>query len=367
MNREERRAAATSTAAAVAAVNNTVADVGSAIRRRVGAGLAPLGGAGTVPLAMVEGHSRSVHAVVGLSARLVGAGVGAALAATADPDAPALDDQPGARATLVGLRAAFGDNLPAALAPDLVLVGDTKPCESIVVFVHGLWGHEDQWHADYRAAANDRGFANLSARFTSGLAIDESARQLARALDDLVRTWPVPPQRLVLVGHSMGGLVISEALHQSPSAPWVPLVSDVVTLGSPFLGAPLERAARTALGLAGRSSVVAPIVRLGDHRSVGIKDLGDGIHSAPEPMRHHAVFASLGQGPEALVSRLLGDGMVPIRSAHRPRGATSVTVHSISGAGHLHLLGHPGVTKVLIAVLEDGGQARARTTQSATA
>ena len=69
----------------------------------------------------------------------------------------------------------------------------------------------------------------------------------------------------------MGGLVISEALHQSPSAPWVPLVSDVVTLGSPFLGAPLERAARTALGLAGRSSVVAPIVRLGDHRSVGIR------------------------------------------------------------------------------------------------
>lgn len=351
MNREERRAAATSSAAAVVAVNSTVADVGSAVRRRVRPGLAPLGPAGSLTLSAIDGHTRAVHSIVALSARVAGAGVGAALAATADPAAPTLDTRPRMRAPLAGLRAAFGDTLPEALAPGTVLVSDDRTRDQLVVFVHGLGGHDQQWHPDYAATASRLGFDSVSARYTTGRAIAESGLDLSQALDRLVGSWPVDVRRLVLVGHSMGGLVISEAIRQTPDATWVPLVSDVVTLGSPFLGAPLERVARTALKLAARSSVAAPIVRLGDHRSVGIKDLGDGIPSAPGPMRHHAVVATLGKTPTTVVSRVLGDGLVPPRSADSPRGGAAVTVSTIPDAHHLDLLTHPEVTRILADVL----------------
>ena len=67
--------------------------------------------------------------------------------------------------------------------------------------------------------------------------------------------WPVEVERIALVGHSMGGLIMraAGAVATEVEPPWTELVSDVVTLGTPHLGAPIARGRRrtAAAGSAG--------------------------------------------------------------------------------------------------------------------
>ncbi|MFQ3436484.1 hypothetical protein P9453_22485, partial [Enterobacter bugandensis] len=53
--------------------------------------------------------------------------------------------------------------------------------------------------------------------------------------------WPVPVRRISLVGHSMGGLIMRAACAVATSAdePWLHRLTDLVTLGTPHLGADL--------------------------------------------------------------------------------------------------------------------------------
>ena len=65
-------------------------------------------------------------------------------------------------------------------------------------------------------------------------------------LQELTEAWPVAVDRLALVGHSMGGLIVRAAcaVRSEASRPWDALVTDVVTLGTPHLGAPARRRGR---------------------------------------------------------------------------------------------------------------------------
>jgi hypothetical protein len=85
----------------------------------------------------------------------------------------------------------------------------------------------------------------------------------------------VPPEELVLIAHSMGGLVGRSACHYGLEAghPWVPLVKHVFFLGSPHLGAPLEKAANVGAWILGLSDITRPFSRVLNARSSGIKDL----------------------------------------------------------------------------------------------
>ncbi|MBI2710714.1 MAG: hypothetical protein HYX34_13635 [Actinobacteria bacterium] len=184
--------------------------------------------------------------------------------------------------------------------------------------------------------------------------------------------WPVPVERLALIGHSMGGLVIRAACHAAGEAGhhWPALVGTCVYLGSPHRGAALERAVHTAGALLdrlpeGRAS--GEILRL---RSAGIKDLRHGaVHpddwadappdSWPSPRprripllagaRHVAVAATLGARRDGLEARILGDLLVPYPSATRPAhrrpepGDTVVDVVHLPRTDHLSLLNHPQV------------------------
>ena len=97
-----------------------------------------------------------------------------------------------------------------------------------------------------------------------------------RALDALVAAWPVPVTEIALVGHSMGGLVARSACHYGADGDWVRAVRDVVMLGAPHHGAPLElaaNAATAALSLLPETRALARPLRA---RSVGVKDLGYG-------------------------------------------------------------------------------------------
>ena len=80
---------------------------------------------------------------------------------------------------------------------------------------------------------------------------------------------------LVVVGHSMGGLVARSACHYGHEAgfDFIPRVRHVFFLGSPHLGAPLEKAANVAAWLLGLLDVTRPIADVLNGRSVGVKDL----------------------------------------------------------------------------------------------
>jgi pimeloyl-ACP methyl ester carboxylesterase len=161
------------------------------------------------------------------------------------------------------------------------------PSRCLALFIHGLAANEDWWrrhaerhygdpHTTYGSRLQeDLGCTPLYLRYNSGLHVSENGRQLAHLLDRLVAAWPVPVDELIIVGHSMGGLVARSGCHQARAAghDWIRRVRHLVYLGSPHLGAPLEKAANVGAWALGLSDVTRPLARVVNARSVGIKDL----------------------------------------------------------------------------------------------
>ena len=90
-----------------------------------------------------------------------------------------------------------------------------------IVFVHGLMGDEFIWQTGFQDAIEqsrfgprltlETGVRCLYLRYNTGLHISENGRELARLLQELIDTYPDALGELVLVGHSMGGLIIRSA------------------------------------------------------------------------------------------------------------------------------------------------------------
>lgn len=243
--------------------------------------------------------------------------------------------------------------------------------DRLAVFLHGLMETEVSWRfrafTQYGDAsvsygsrlAADGGFTPVWVRYNTGRAVADNGADLARLIGDLVRDWPVPVRDIVLVGHSMGGLVLHSALAQVDDATWPELVHSTVTLGTPYLGAPLERGAKA---LAHRVTPLAQVAWLKgtiDGRSAGIRDLGEGLGAheelypggiGPSPhCRHFLVFGALLPGERGRWREFAGDVLVPIPSAsggydvaRLPEGGVA-TVVSIPRVHHLALLNHPAV------------------------
>ncbi len=373
MDAAERAAAAIAAGGAVARVTESVAGTHEAMIDLVRGALSPLGAAAQLPVEAAALAARANYATVAGAARALGRASAPVLRARTDPAAPTAADQPDSVPLLAALGAAFGDRLRSdadldALAGPMAVrdlgapIGDlsalTEARPTLLVLVHGLGSHEAMWSDSYLDLARECGATPLTVRYTTGQSIAESGLELAALLGRAAAQWPVPVARLVLVGHSMGGLVIREAL--AAGGDWRALVTDVVTLGTPHAGAPLERVSRRALALASASPLVAPIAALGDERSIGIKQLGDAAVAAPHPdVAWHLVAGTLADparaGARARATALaltpLGDGMVSATSAFAvPEEVTAQRVH-LPGVGHLDLLDHPEVAQVLRGVL----------------
>jgi len=192
-----------------------------------------------------------------------------------------------------------------------------------------------------------------------------------------VANWPVPVQRLVLLGHSMGGLVSRSAMHHAAQAgqPWAQQVTDMVFLGSPHHGAPLERAGNWVDIVLGATPYATPFARLGKVRSAGITDLRHGNlldedwlgrdrfartadRRQPVPLpagvRCFTAAATTGGKTGDVKDRLLGDGLVPLDSAlgrHAEAARTLVFAKTrqktFHGVNHLALLNDPAVYQQL--------------------
>ena len=94
--------------------------------------------------------------------------------------------------------------------------------QKTVIFLHGLMGDELIWQTGFQDApegplrygprlAAEAGYRPLYLRYNSGLHISENGRALSQLLTELVETYPAAIGELVLVGHSMGGLLIRSA------------------------------------------------------------------------------------------------------------------------------------------------------------
>ena len=238
---------------------------------------------------------------------------------------------------------------------------DVTPANKLVVLVHGLCMNDRQWsrngHDHGAALADEQGYLPLYLRYNSGLHISSNGRLLAEMLETLIGNWSAPLDELVIIGHSMGGLVARSACHQAREAghAWPKTLRKLVFLGTPHHGAPLERGGHGLDLVMQMSPYSIPFTRLSKARSAGITDLrhgaiadGDAIVPLPAGVKCYAAAAVRAAKRGLLGERLIGDGLVPLDSAlgrHRdstrmlkiPRNRQWVGY----GLGHLELLDHP--------------------------
>jgi hypothetical protein len=259
------------------------------------------------------------------------------LARTANPLAIRMAFRSGARA-LPLQREALATALPQAGRAPLVLI-------------HGLCMNDLQWrrstgtkeapasHDHGAALAAALGFTPVYLHYDSGLHVSTNGRALATQLERLLEAWPQPIARFAIVGHSMGGLLARSALHYGRGAGhhWPDRLDDLVCLGTPHHGAPLERAGQGVDLLLSATPYAGPLGRLAKLRSAGITDLrhgnlvdedwvgGDRFERAtdrrlPLPLptgpRCYSIAGTTGAAAGDLKDRLLGDGLVPVASAH---------------------------------------------------
>jgi hypothetical protein len=265
------------------------------------------------------------------------------------------------------------------------------PCatDRIVVLVHGLLETERVWAGRagrtglHQRLHAHRALTPVAVRYPSGRSIDESGSRLADLLDWLDRRWPVPVQSFALVGNSMGGLVIGRAceIAQGAGHRWISIAADVVTLGSPHQGTPVEKLVHAAaLGL-GVASSTRPLAAFLDRRSHGIKDLRYGAVTA-EPIqpaaraldggtsqaagRRHFIAGVVTRDPGHPAGVLVGDLVVRVPSSTGGRRIRPDTATVLGGVTHFSLPDDPVVLETIIARL-DPDTRPARSTPAAPA
>ncbi|MEQ8799521.1 MAG: alpha/beta fold hydrolase [Salinisphaeraceae bacterium] len=270
-----------------------------------------------------------------------------------------------------------------------------KPCKRLVVLVHGLGMNDQQWQRpggpDLGARlVEEYGYSALYVRYNSGCHISENGRELAALLERLVERYPAKLQRLVIIGHSMGGLVARSATHYGREAGcrWPTELTELVCLGSPHLGAPLERLGSAFTHALTWTRFTAPFARIGNVRSAGVKDLRYGFlvdedwrgrdPDHPEKItprklrplegtRNYLVAASLGRRHGDFADRWLGDLLVPIRSATGASRKPSRRLHFndadgriFFGMNHFEIMNHPQVYAALSEWLHGKSRGRLR-------
>ncbi len=237
----------------------------------------------------------------------------------------------------------------------------------LVVFVHGLCENEAYWnrHRDrtgttYGERLAERGWTPVFLRANTGLGLRENGVALDALMQPVVDEWPVPVERVALVGHSMGALIIraAGAAAAQPSASgrdWNDLVSDVITLGAPHLGAPIAWGIGHGSRGLGRLPETAAFGRILDWRSVGVHDLVAGLADDVPPLphaRYRLVAATLTASQRHPVGHVVGDLLVRPRSAFgRDRRGRELfpgaEVLHVGRTDHFGLLNHPEVLRAM--------------------
>ena len=346
---------------------------------------------GLAPLArgLTGGVSRLVYRVVSDAFRLTGEGAGAA-ARLLDPELDLRPVSRGREAALAALNGVVGDHLAEtgnllaltmrfrrdgrvfALEPNAIKEAFPGATSKLAVLVHGLCMSDLQWtrrnHDHGASLARDLGYTPVYLSYNSGLHISTNGGAFAVELEKLADAWPVDITEVVIVGHSMGGLVARSACLAGEAAghAWRKKLHKIVFLGTPHHGAPLEQIGNVVGMMVGHAPYAAAFARLGKIRSAGVTDLRygsladedwrgrdrfaggpDSRRPAPLPtdVACYAIAATTAGSRGTMKDLVLGDGLVPVASAlgrHEDPARTLSFPHDrqwvVCEAGHLDLL-----------------------------
>lgn len=212
----------------------------------------------------------------------------------------------------------------------------------ILLMVHGLCMDDLQWnyneHNHGELLAQELGMTPIYLQYNGGLHISENGKNFNIILEELLDTWPVAIEELTIVAHSMGGLVSRSAFHygKKEKKNWTKHLKKIVFLGTPHNGAPLERIGNYIDHIFEVISYVKPFTRLSKMRSSGITDLRFGNlleedwkgldrfknpakgrkHIAlPKNVSSYAIAACIGKEEDTLKAKIIGDGLVQVKSA----------------------------------------------------
>ena len=271
---------------------------------------------------------------------------------------------------VVGDHLALSDN---PLAIQMHLRSHMNPAEPALpeakkyaLFIHGLCLNENHWRTDAHVQALvDLGYTPLFLHYNTGRNVAENGVELSALMHQHFADIDLDSAEVVVVAHSMGGLVIRSALHASTVADhqWQDSVSKIIFLGTPHLGAPLERSGNWIHALWQATPYAGALSPIAKIRSAGITDLRHGQllaadadfaeHVAlPKNIQCYAIAAALSKTPGDFSDSIIGDGLVPINSAlgqHTDKARSLAFPKSkskvIRGIGHLELLHAPEVTK----------------------
>ena len=285
-----------------------------------------------------------------------------------DLDSNAPQESAPREAVLAALNGVMGDRLaesdnPLATPMTLRFMNEALNWEAmhdkalltgkVLVVIHGLCMNDLQWttqvdgetvnHAETLAAK--LGYTPVYVRYNTGLHTSQNGQTLSNQLELLSALWPAPLTEISVLVHSMGGLVTRSAVHaaQTSQRQWVNKLKNIVFLGTPHHGAPLEKAGNWVDVLLGTTPFSAPFKKLAELRSSGITDLrfGNVLDSdwqsedpqgrfKPKTKQEHVdrehlplpdgvacftVAATLAAKRSLLADRLIGDGLVPLNSA----------------------------------------------------
>ncbi len=212
----------------------------------------------------------------------------------------------------------------------------------ILVMIHGSCMNDTQWtrkeHNHGTLLATELDKTPIYLLYNSGRHISTNGKEFSEQLETLVQQWPVSVEEIIIVAHSMGGLVTRSAVYygQQQKKTWVRQLRKIVFLGTPHHGAPLERTGNYVDIVLESIAYAKPFARLGKVRSAGITDLrygnlldedwqgfdrfeiqGDQRRHVPLPKRItcYSIAAVIEKTTDPLSPSVRGDTMVDLKSA----------------------------------------------------
>ena len=312
-------------------------------------------------------------------------------------------------AVLAALNGVLGDHLldtanPLVITMALRYHGQALPLDraalaqrlphatgKILVVAHGLCMNDLQWgiagkdgtaFGHPEVLARELGYTPVYLHYNTGLHTSVNGQQFAALLEQLLLAWPQPVEELSLLVHSMGGLVARSACSHAEKARqvWRKDLKNLVFLGTPHHGAPLEQVGSWIDVMLGSNMVTRPFAAIGQIRSRGITDLryGHVLESSwyangqeldrferkpdarePSPLPAgvtcFTLAATTSSQPSPIKDKLLGDGLVPVRSALGLHDEARHTLafapenqHIAYGMSHMAMLSRPEVTAQLV-------------------
>jgi pimeloyl-ACP methyl ester carboxylesterase len=257
----------------------------------------------------------------------------------------------------------------------------------VCVLVHGLMSTESIWQfrdgSDYGSLLErDLGWTACYVRYNTGLPIVDNGARLAQLLEQLLAVYPREIEELLLIGYSMGGLLVRSACHAASmhGQHWLTHVKRIIYVATPHLGAPAERLGKLTSGVlqAIRDPYTQLIADVANLRSDGLKDLGhadlrhedraqersvwmlrDSRHPLPllPSIQHTLIAGSLAVDPR--LAFLFGDSLVSVVSATFAGQAAEMQallpperVKLLPGLSHIALAHHPAVYALIQSTLQ---------------